>query len=185
MKSKSKSKAKPKAAKAVKAMKAERPALRKASDEKDITELMLRDHKPLKRLIKIMKNPENRIEELRSAFDEFAPLLEAHAKPEQESLYTYMEEDEEGTIRVQGFEGHAEHSIADQLAQQIKILTDEDEWKAQVKVIAELVEHHLEEEEEDMIPDLRKDFSLEERVEIGENYIQRRGAFGVDEEAVA
>ena len=49
-----------------------RPDLRKATDRRDITELMLRDHKPLKRLIRIMKDPENEMSELRKAFDENA-----------------------------------------------------------------------------------------------------------------
>ncbi|MGK4455687.1 hypothetical protein, partial [Klebsiella pneumoniae] len=71
----------------------------------------------------------------------------------------------------------------DELAKKIKSLGDEDEWKAHVKVLAELVEHHIEEEEEEQIPDLRKDFELDERVKIGLEYLRLRSAFGIEEAA--
>jgi hemerythrin-like domain-containing protein len=156
--------------------------LTKATDASDITELMLRDHKPLKRCIKTMKSEDAELSKVRSAFEEFAPLLEAHAVPEQDSLYNWMKDDVK-EMRVEGFEGFTEHAIADKLAKEIKSTTDKDEFRAKVKVLAELVEHHIEEEEEDMIPDIRKDFSLDERVEIGQEYLALRARYGIAEEA--
>lgn len=157
--------------------------MKKATDQDDITELMFRDHKPLKRLIKIMKNVDTDFYELKSAFREFAPLLEAHAFPEQESLYTQMIDGNEKEIRIEGFEGKIEHALADQLATQILDISDEDEWKAQVKILAELVEHHIEEEEEEMIPSIRKEMDLEQRIQIGEDYLRRRSKYHVESEA--
>jgi hypothetical protein len=159
-------------------------AVRKVADERDITELMLRDHKVLKRLIRVMKNPDREPAELRRAFEAFAPALDAHAKPEQESLYARLKQREQGDeLRPEGFEGQTEHEVADLLVNEIKGTEDEDEWKARVKVLAELVEHHLEEEEEEMIPDLRKELELEERVDIGDEYLRLREQFAVSEAA--
>lgn len=154
-------------------------------EKNDITELMLRDHKPLKRLIKTLKEPDAEMQELRPAFEEFASLLEAHAHPEQESLYSYLKENEDEEIQIEGYEGFTEHGLADELAERIKTLKNEQDWKAQVKVLAELVEHHLEEEEEEMIPDLRKELEAEERVRIGEDYLSRRAEFDIPEAAAA
>lgn len=153
--------------------------------EHDITALMIKDHKPLKRLIKIMKEPETPIAKLRNAFEEFAPLLEAHAKPEEAALYERMKKEEEADIRIEAFEGSSEHALADELANKIRAIRNEDDWKANVKVLAELVEHHIEEEEEEMIPDLKKDYELEVRIQIGEDYLARRASFEMEAEEAA
>jgi hypothetical protein len=39
-----------------------------------------------------------------------------------------------------------------------------------VKVLAELVEQHIKEEEEDMLPDFKKSSDSEVRVQLGEKY---------------
>ncbi|MGE3262343.1 MAG: hemerythrin domain-containing protein [Bacteriovoracia bacterium] len=157
-----------KSAKAKKPLKKTK-AVKKATDQNDILEIILKDHKPLKKLIKTMKNSEATLPELRKAFSEFAPLLLNHAKPEEKALYVPMKE-RDSDIRTEGFEGDTEHHIADGLIEEIKATTDKDEWRARVKVLAELVEHHIEEEEEDMFKDVRKEFDLEERVEMGQEY---------------
>ena len=48
---------------------------------------------------------------------------------------------------------------------------------AKVKVLAELVEHHIEEEEGEMFKKLKKEFNLDKRVEIGEEYRRLRNEF--------
>ncbi len=160
-------------------MKAKR---KKEASPNDVVELILRDHKPLKKLIKILKNAEGTFAKKRPAFAEFAELLMAHAKPEEQSLYVHMKEGTE--LRSEGFEGDTEHAIADQLVEEIKELTnDRDEWMAKVKVLAELVEHHIEEEEEDMLPDVRKEFGAEERAQIGKEYLRLRAGFTAEERA--
>ena len=50
-------------------------------------QLILEDHKPLKQLIKIMKNSDKSLAEREAAFLKFAPLLNIHAKSEEEVLY--------------------------------------------------------------------------------------------------
>lgn len=144
-------------------------SVRKASDARDIVELILKDHKPLKKLIETMKDSEADLDEVRDAFEEFAPLLINHAKPEEQALYTKMKEREDD-LRCEGFEGDTEHAIADNLVKEIQTTRDEDEYRAKVKVLAELVEHHIEEEEEEMLKDVRKEFELEERVSMGKKY---------------
>ncbi len=72
---------------------------------------------------------------------------------------------------MEGLEGDTEHAIADQLINEIKASEqDEDLWNAKVKVLAELVEHHIEEEEGELSKEIRKEFDAETRVQIGEDY---------------
>lgn len=159
-----KSKTKMSSAKPVKMM------AKQQESKEDIIELILEDHKALKNLIKVMKETENDLEERQEAFAEFAPLLTTHAKPEEGTMYNFMKEDEE--LREQGFEGDVEHNLADQLVEEIKRTDDEDLWSARVKVLAELVEHHIEEEEEELLPDFRKHSEKEERSELGREFMR-------------
>ena len=137
---------------------------------KDIVELILVDHKPLKELIKILKKPEGDDVKRFEAFETFAPLLLAHAEPEEMSLYEYMKKDKQ--MLVDALEGDTEHSLASQLIDEIRATEDKNLWSAKVKVLAEMVEHHIKEEEGTMLPDFRKTTTLEERVALGDEYTQ-------------
>lgn len=143
----------------------------KRADPADIVQLILKDHKPLKARIKIMKDPDKHsLSQRQKAFKEFAPLLTAHAKSEEKSLYVAMKDEEE--LRVESFEGDTEHTIADSLVKEIKGIDEEDEWTAKVKVLAELVEHHIEEEEEEMLVEVKKEMETETRLAIGQEYLR-------------
>jgi hemerythrin-like domain-containing protein len=147
----------------------------KGAQNEDIIQLILEDHKPLKRLIKIMKDSDAELSERQDAFEEFAPLLVVHAKPEEQTLYVTMKEEDE--MREEGFEGDVEHQLADQLLEEIKRTDDEDLWSARVKVLAELVEHHIEEEEDEMLPDFKKEIEISERVELGQEYLRLKAKY--------
>jgi hemerythrin superfamily protein len=140
----------------------------------DIVEMILEDHKPLKRLIKIMKDSDRDISERAEAFTEFAPLLVSHAKPEEESLYVFMKK--ETDLREEALEGDVEHQLADQLCEEVKRTKDPEEMGARIKVLAELVEHHIEEEEEDLLPDFKENSEIEERVALGKKYVELKTA---------
>ncbi len=138
--------------------------------ESDIVNLILEDHKPLKELIKIMKDSDIPAQERFDAFNEFSPTLIAHAKPEEEILYTFMKTDED--LREEAFEGDVEHALADQLMEEIKRTTDEDLKSARIKVLAELVEHHIEEEEEELLPDFKKNSDTKQRSILGNDFLE-------------
>ena len=138
----------------------------------DIIDLILADHKPLKKLIKIMKDTdEYNLSQRKAAFDEFAPLLTRHAKPEEQTWYAYMKEDLE-EMREDGFEGDVEHGLVDQLIEEVmRTKGDDDLWSARAKVLAEMVEHHIEEEEEEMLPEFKKDSEKQVRLQLGAEYL--------------
>lgn len=142
----------------------------KSLSQTDIVNLILEDHKPLKQLIKVMKDTDKDLEVRADAFAEFAPLLISHAKPEEQVLYTFMKSDEE--LREEGFEGDVEHQLADQMVEEIMRTEDQDLWSARVKVLAELVEHHIEEEEEELLPDFKKNSEVKERSKMGEMFLR-------------
>src|SRR5437868_1921736 len=61
-----------------------------APEQGDVIPMILEDHQPLKKLIKIMKNLDKDLSERQNAFEEFAPLLVTHAKPEEQTVYTFL-----------------------------------------------------------------------------------------------
>lgn len=146
-------------------------------EEKDIIKLLKADHEPLKKLIKIMKDSKRTLSERRQAFAEFGPLLMIHAKAEERILYTYLKN--EVDMEEEAFEGEVEHSLAQQMIDDVKQVVNDKElwsalWAAKVKVLAELVEHHLKEEEEKVFPEFRKNSDAEDREELASQYIQEK-----------
>lgn len=135
----------------------------------DIIALILADHKPLKRLIKILKDTEASVSSRRSAMSEFGPLLTVHAQAEEKALYKYMEKKDE--LREESFEGEVEHNLADLMLKAVLEERNQDKWSAKAKVLAELVEHHVEEEEKEMLPEFKAETSEETRRVIGEKYL--------------
>lgn len=139
------------------------------SESTDVIALILKDHKPIKELIEILKDEEVSFAKKQPAFVEFELALTSHAKAEEESLYVHLKEIDH--LVVEGLEGDIEHALADQLMREINDSNgDEDTWMAKVKVLAELVEHHVKEEEKEVFKKVRKDFNTEQRNEIGEMY---------------
>lgn len=144
------------------------PRRSSAERKSDIVQLILQDHKPLKKLIKTLKNSDLEMSKRQAAFEEFAPVLIAHAKSEETVLYTFMKNRTE--LRDGGFEGDVEHGLAEQMIDEAKSTDDQDLWSARIKVLAELVEHHLEEEERTTLPQVRRNAEPSERSAMGEKY---------------
>lgn len=144
----------------------------------DIISLILDDHKPLKRLIRIMKDTDATVSVRRSAFNEFASLLIIHAKSEEHILYAFQRENID--MRTESFEGNVEHALADQLVDEVKQTMDKDLWSARVKVLAELVEHHIQEEEDEIFPELKKCSESADRIRLGEDYLTEKEKIKMD-----
>lgn len=101
-----------------------------------------------------MKSDDATITQKKAAFKQFAPALIAHAKPEEQTWYMSMKNEDDMTI--EGLEGDIEHGLADQLCSELRRTKENDMFEAKVKVLAEMVEHHIEEEEEDMLPSFKR-----------------------------
>lgn len=147
-----------------------------SEDNNDIVSLILRDHEPIKKHLLILKNADVNISKKISSFNEFKKILLNHAKAEEQSLYIYMKKSED--LQIEGIEGDIEHSLADQLITEIELLKNDDNtWIAKVKVLAELVDHHIKEEEKEILKQTKKEFDLEERVQIGKEYSKKLRQF--------
>lgn len=150
------------------------------TSKEDIIKLILVDHEPLKRFIGILKDLETPIRTRRRIFEQFAPMLLMHARSEQESLYTFLK-DENKELRIDGLEGDVEHELAERMIEEVKMSEDADVWSARAKVLAELVEHHIKEEESHMFPEFKKESDIEDRVMLGKQYLELKDHFRREE----
>jgi hemerythrin superfamily protein len=147
----------------------------KNPSSRDIIQIILTDHKPLWKFIKVLKSEKADLKQKKAAFQKFVPILFAHAKPEEQTWYISMKKEHD--MSVEGLEGDVEHGLAEQLCNELKETSNHDMFMAKVKVLAELVEHHLEEEEKELLPEFRKASSIEERRMLGTKYITLQKAF--------
>ena len=136
----------------------------------DIIDLILSDHQALKEMIRILKNCDVALRERQKKLEQFVPLLINHAQSEERALYLFMELT--GDFRQQSFEGEVEHELAELIVESLIIEKDEDMWSAKTKVLADLVEHHIQNEESEILRDVKMMTTTEERFEMGQKYIE-------------
>ncbi len=145
------------------------------TSEHDIIDVILEDHKRLKEYAEALKNLETALPERQKVFRHFAPLLLAHTRPEE--LTWYAEIEKYGDQKIEGIEGEVEHALAEQLVAEIRKTNDMNVWSAKVKVLAELVEHHIHEEEDEHLPEFKKNSKKDRRLELGEKYLRLKEDF--------
>jgi hemerythrin superfamily protein len=138
-------------------------------NSQDILNLLVLDHQPLKILIKILRDNKKDIKQRMTALDKFAALLINHAQAEERVLYSFMERDDD--LREESFEGEVEHELAELMLESITQEKNHDMWSAKTKVLAELVEHHLKEEEKEAFADVKRKTSVADRIAMGANYL--------------
>lgn len=123
----------------------------------DALGLLMEDHEHVKDLFEQFENLGDRaVVSKKKLADEICTELTVHTMLEEELFYP--------AVRAAGKEFEdlideavVEHSSAKQLIGEIQAMqADEDLFDAKVKVLSEQIEHHVQEEEEDLFPKVRK-----------------------------
>ena len=102
--------------------------------------------------------------------------LVPHTKAEEKVLYAAIIALRSKDAQVDGHEGYLEHSLASQTLQKLGGLANPTsaEHRATAKVLKELVEHHIREEESSVWSDAREHFSHTERIAMNRRYLQAK-----------
>jgi hemerythrin superfamily protein len=104
--------------------------------------------------------------------------LEVHTTIEEEIFYPAVH-DADSEVGEVVDEGIQEHHVAKVLISEAKQLPDgSDEWVAKVQVLIENVEHHAEEEENEMFPPLRSKLPTEQLEQLAEQMEARKQQLG-------
>jgi hemerythrin superfamily protein len=135
----------------------------------DILSRIKEQHEKLRVGIKVLKSENASDQDKQERLEDFIDLLKRHSEAEEETIYDVMKSmnDEQTMI----FESVEEHAIAKHLVKELEDADYSKRWNhkiaAKAKVLAEIVEHHAKEEEQDLFPDARKVFTKMELDEMG------------------
>ena len=138
-----------------------------STDENDPIVLLETDHRRFEALLEQGEETTERAAKGRTELlDRLTAELNVHELIEEKILYPALKPHAESRDIV--LEGYQEHHVADVLVKELHELTTDDErWGAKFKVLAESLEHHIEEEEGNMFPTAREVLSREELQELG------------------
>jgi hemerythrin superfamily protein len=147
------------------------------------------DHEPMQDPIEMLKSDHRKVEGLFKQFestedkkmkqqlvDQICKELTVHARLEEELVYPLLKrEDEEVTE-----EAFTEHELIKYMISELKGITSRDKsMDPKVKVLKELVEHHVKEEEEEALPELEGNEALPS---VGKQMMERKQQL-LDQEA--
>jgi len=133
----------------------------------DAFELLEKDHEKVSGIFeKLEPTTERGVKTREELFTQLKKELDIHAQIEEQIFYPAIKEAEEThDITLEAFE---EHAVVKQLLAELEALPKDDEtWGAKLKVLQENVEHHVEEEEDEMFPSARKVLSSEQIEALG------------------
>ncbi|HEY3065429.1 MAG TPA: hemerythrin domain-containing protein [Methylomirabilota bacterium] len=139
------------------------------------TDLLKKQHKEVKALFKKVEKTEN-ARERRQLMEEISQQLEVHTQIEEEIFYPAVRESGKKAEEMVD-EAYEEHHVVKLVLKELPQVDPEDErFDAKMTVLSELVEHHAEEEEDEMFKIAEKALGKERLNELGEEMAQRAGA---------
>jgi hemerythrin superfamily protein len=127
----------------------------KASAQPDdaVSDLMA-DHRTVEKLFKQYEEAKEDDAKKQEIYRQISKELKVHTQIEEEIFYPAAREFAEADMVN---EAEVEHASAKDLIAQIDAMAPSDEmYDAKVKVLQEMIEHHVEEEESELFPELRK-----------------------------
>jgi hemerythrin superfamily protein len=146
----------------------------------NVIELLKKDHETVSGLFKTFESAKESEaqDQMERVAAQICEELTAHATVEEELFYPAVEsraggEDEKAEDSVK--EAHEEHALVKTLVAELEDLSpQDDQFKAKVKVLKDLVEHHVKEEEGTLMPRAKKLLSSDELDEMGTRVESRK-----------
>jgi iron-sulfur cluster repair protein YtfE (RIC family) len=140
----------------------------------DIVALVLAEHQAIRRSFATLQSLDDR-DQLASSWQDLANRLEVHASAEEEMLYpkllkvadpdsTSATDETDDAIRDHNEIRDTAHAVAEHE-------TGSDGWWEAVKACQEANEHHLDEEERDVLPDLKENAGQDALDALGEQWL--------------
>lgn len=137
----------------------------------DAITLLKNDHEKVKDLLgQLVESSDRAIQTRRELLEKIANELSVHTKIEEDVLYPAFRDAGKHEEKKMYHEAVEEHRAVEALVLPDLQKTEpgSDQFAGRAKVLKELVEHHVEEEEEDMFPRAQDLFSAEQLSSMGE-----------------
>jgi len=138
----------------------------------DILDTLKKEHDEVKGLLEDLSDAETAAQR-RTLVQRIKGALVPHTKAEEKVVYDSVIALRDKDAQMDGYEGYLEHEWAAKTLQRLESITNaaSPEHKAAGKVLKELVEHHIDEEERNVWKDVKKHFSDEERKELNVSFL--------------
>jgi hemerythrin-like domain-containing protein len=105
-------------------------------------------------------------------------LITSHAKAEEYTLYALFDigkKPRHEELQHFALEGYEEHDLIDKILKEMGQAEEvSPQWRAQLTVLTELLERHIEEEEQEFFPQVRTVIGHEELLDLGAIYLRER-----------
>ena len=144
----------------------------------DAIQVLKKDHKEVKTLFQEFEKLRGRAAQKKQAVvTQICQALTVHAQVEEELLYPLLKTLRPREIKDLVSEAAEEHKVAKTLIGELKTLSPDDEqYEAKVTVLGEYVQHHVKEEEQELLPKARQHLSAKRLAELGEQIVTRKEA---------
>lgn len=154
-----------------------------------LVEALKADHRKLRAELDLLKEMDISQLDRQLCFGRFLPLLISHTQREEKVVYSFMKSQNDENLNFMAYEGQTKHSIVDQLIDDMLSdnLTNQ-EWSASAKVLAEIVSQHIDEEENEVFPYLKRHLDSDKDAELClryESQYQGSDPIGYNEEYVS
>lgn len=138
----------------------------------DVVELLEKDHEKVKDLLeKVEKTTSRGVKTREELYARIRSELELHTYIEEQILYPRLKKEDE--TKDLTFEAVEEHRLVKQLLQELSDLpVDDDVWQAKMTLLKEMVEHHIDDEEEELFPEMKAAIPKDELEQLGERMAQ-------------
>jgi hemerythrin superfamily protein len=142
----------------------------------DALELLKKDHRKVAELFEQVEATEDE-KKHRQLFEQIKGELETHAHIEETVMYPAFEKKEE--LKDLVLEAYEEHKQIKTLLREITALSDGSErLDAKLKVMGENVEHHVDEEENELFPKVKKLYDAGQLEQMGKELEAAKKQFG-------
>jgi hemerythrin-like domain-containing protein len=140
----------------------------------DAIALLKADHDKVKKLLtELDSTTERGVKTREELFARIKGELTVHETIEEEIFYPALKEHPKAKDLV--LEAYEEHHVVDQVMAELEGLDVSDEtWGAKATVMKENVEHHIDEEEQEMFAQARKVFDKSELEDLGARMEERK-----------
>ena len=141
----------------------------------DLLDTLKEEHELVAGLLKKLVESE-RAPERKSLVRQIKENLIPHLRAEQKVLYDAIIALKDKSAQQDGEEGYIEHALADKTLSKLEGISNatSPEFGAMAKVLKELVEHHVKEEESNVWSDARDNFDADERKAMNQAYLAEK-----------
>jgi hypothetical protein len=140
--------------------------------ETDLLDTLKKEHDEVKSLLSELQDAETSAQR-KALVKKIKLALVPHTKAEEKVLYDAVIAVRDKEVQTDGHEGYIEHELASKTLQKLGAIANatSPEHKAAAKVLKELVEHHIDEEENNIWDDAKDNFSDEKRMQMNVAYL--------------